>query len=89
MEAGLMTLAPFSETSSTTPKPVRSAANHRCKPIRANEQANGAGTRKRGCRLNSAVISTPSSEIFHPIELRLQGYVTHAAASNNFPQAAT
>ena len=58
MEVGLMTLAPFNETSSTTPKPARSAANHRCKPMRANEQAKGVGTRRRGYSLNSVAIST-------------------------------
>ena|SRR5512146_690477 len=51
--AGLITLAPPSETSSTTPKPDRSGDNHRCKPRRENAQAKGAATRKRGVRRNS------------------------------------
>ncbi len=83
-----MTLAPFIETSSTTPKPARSAANHRCKPMRANEQAKGAATRRRGYRLNSVVISTFLPEFSIPSELWLIGYVSLAIAPNNFHQVA-
>jgi hypothetical protein len=37
-----MAFAPSNETLNTTPSPARSTANHRCKPMRANEQAKGA-----------------------------------------------
>jgi hypothetical protein len=83
-----MTFAPFNEKSSTTPNPARSAANHRCKPLRTNELAKGARTRTRKCRLNSVVI--PSSLLNPPLRPALaKNYVRRTAAPINFPQADT
>ena len=90
-----MTFAPSNETSSTTPNPARSAVNHRCKPMRPNKQAKGAGTRTCRCRLNSVVMSSSLPESFvarrritqTACYLRLREYVTRIAAPMKLPAA--